>query len=144
MYQYILTGAVLGISSFTDWKWRKVCKSVMIGYLILAVAGYAAEYAAGGEAFRTELAKRLVPGIFFLGVSWVSRQSLGYGDSLLLAVCGISVGFQMCIWTAVTAFFWAGIWALILYRFRGKDRRREFPFVPFLFLGFVLQWAGGL
>lgn len=139
MYQYILTGVMLGISSLTDLKWRKVYKGTVAVYMILAILGHIA----GSPGSLAEIISRVIPGIFFLTVSWISRQSLGYGDSLLLAVCGISLGLWPCIWVAFTAFFWAGIWALVLYRFRNENRRKEFPFVPFLFFGFVLQWIGG-
>lgn len=139
MYQYILTGAALGISMITDLKWHRVYKSVAVSYLILAILGHAI----GGTASPMEIVIGVIPGIFFFAVSWVSRQSLGYGDSLLITICGASLGFWPCIWTAFTAFFWSGIWALVLYRLRRENRRKEFPFVPFLFLGFVIQWAGG-
>lgn len=139
MYQYILTGAALGLCSVTDLKWHRVYKGAAAGYLILAIAGHMA----GGTASWAEMAAGVIPGLLFLAVSWASRESLGYGDSLLLAVCGVSLGFWPCIWTAFTAFFWAGVWALFLFWFRKQNRRKEFPFVPFLLLGFVIQWTGG-
>lgn len=139
MYQCILTGTALFISMITDLKYHRVYKHVAVPYLVLAVSGHVI----GGTASLMEIAVGIVPGIFFLAVSWASRQSLGYGDSLLLMIGGVSLGFWPCVWIAFTAFFWAGIWALILYRLRREGRSKEFPFVPFLFLGFVIQWTGG-
>lgn len=138
MYQYILTAAALGISSFTDLRWHRVYGRIVVLYLILAILGHVA---AGTVSL--EIVAGIMPGIFFMIVSWVSRQGLGYGDSLLLTVCGAALGFWPCVWMAFTAFFWSGIWALVLYWFRREGRKKEFSFVPFLFLGFVIQCIGG-
>lgn len=139
MFQHTLTAAVLGICSYTDLKWRRVYKSVAAFYLMLAILGHVA----GNTASLMEMAIGIIPGLFFFAVSWVSGQSLGYGDSLLIAISGASLGFWPCVWTVFTAFFWSGIWGIGLYRFRRENRKKEFPFVPFLFLGFVMQWIGG-
>lgn len=139
MYQYVLTGAALGISSYIDLKKRRVYGVVALVYLVLAVLGH--------FIWRTESLREILvgalPGIFCFLVSWASRQSLGYGDSLLITICGVSLGFWPCTWITFTAFFWSGIWGLAAYRLRRMGRKKEFPFIPFLLLGFVIQGTGG-
>lgn len=139
MYQYILTGAALGISSYTDLKCRRVYGAVAAAYLILAVLGHLT----GRTASLTEMLAGVLPGVFCFLVSWVSRQSLGYGDSLVILICGVSLGFWLCIWITFTAFFWSGVWGAAVYRMRKMSPREEIPFIPFLLLGFVIQGIGG-
>lgn len=139
IYQYVLTGAALGICSYTDLRYRKVDVRAAAIYLVLAVLGHVF----GQTASLVDLAVGVLPGAVCFVISWVSRQGLGYGDSLLITVMGVSLGVWNGIWSACTAFFWAGIWAFGIYIVRRAGRDRELPFVPFLLLGFVIQWTGG-
>ena len=140
MYQNILTGAVLLFCSVTDLKGRRIYKAAAAGYLALALLGHAA----GGTLFSIELAFSLLPGFACLALSWVSRESLGYGDSALILGCGLSLGLWSCVEILLFAFFLAGTWAIGLLLFRRAGRGKEIPFTPFLFLGLVIGWAGGV
>lgn len=140
MYQYLLTAVIFVICSATDIKSRRVYNSVTAGYLLLALAGHLTE----GTAFPALWAAGLLPGAFCFLLSWVSRQGFGYGDSMLVAICGVSLGVWTCLWILFYAFFWAGIWALVLFQLPGTNRKKEFPFVPFLLLGLMIQVMGGI
>lgn len=140
MYQRILTGAALLGCSVTDLKCRKVYKPAAAGYLVLAALGHLA----GRTATPAQMAFGLLPGIFCLAVSWLSRQGLGYGDSVLALGCGLSLGFWPCMEALFFAFFLSGLWAAILLVLRKAGRKKEFPFVPFLLAGALIQWAGGV
>jgi leader peptidase (prepilin peptidase)/N-methyltransferase len=138
-YQYLLTGAAFAVCSYTDLKFRRVDLKVAVIYLILSLCGHLF----GQDVALADLGVGLLPGAFCFLISWISRQSLGYGDDLLILICGISLGVWNCIWTVFTAFFWAGIWAVFMFVVKKAEREREFPFVPFLLLGFIIQWTGG-
>ena len=138
MYQYLLTGTVLLICSVTDLKCRRICKAAIGGYIILALLGHTA----GRTAIPAKLAAGLLPGIFCFLISWVSRQGLGYGDSALVAGCGLSVGLWPCISVLLTAFLASGLWAAGLLVFRRAGRKKEIPFVPFLLFGLAVFWCG--
>lgn len=138
MYQYILTEAVLGISACIDIRYRRVYRWTAALYLSLAVLGHLA----GNTAGISDMVYGMLPGIFCLVVSRVSGQALGYGDSILIVVCGVSFGARLCLYAVFSAFFWAGIWALVLLLFRRADRKRELAFIPFLFLGTAIQGFG--
>lgn len=150
MYQSIITGAAFVICTITDIRHRKVYKRTAVLYFLLAAVGQAAglvfEFIEKGAKQAgmsvAVLAAGLLPGIVCFAVSWFSRQELGYGDSILIMICGFSLGFWPCMWILFTALFWSAIWALILLC-RRLERRREFPFVPFLLIGYVIQSAGG-
>ncbi len=134
MYQQYLTCAALGICTYTDVRYRRVYKKVTVAYLLLALMGRLAMKTMDGR----QLVLGLAPGICCLAVSWVTRQGLGYGDSILIAVCGISLGAELCVRMIGIALFWAGVWALFLFRLKGANRKKEFPFVPFLLAGALL------
>lgn len=138
MYQYVLSAIILLICSYTDIKYRRVSKGIAAIYFTLAVLGH---LAAGDSPGETVLG--LIPGGFCFLLSWISRQGLGYGDSVLITGCGVSLGFGPCMLVSFTAFFWAGLWAMGLFVFRKADRKKELPFVPFLLLGVVIQGIGG-
>ena len=139
MYQSILTGIILGICSITDLKNRKVYHCIAAAYLILSLAGHWI----GQTASVYDLLLGMIPGLFCFLLSFVSRQSLGYGDSTLITLCGISLGIRSVIEILLAAFFCSGLWALLLFFFGRTGQKKEFPFVPFLFLGVVICLAGG-
>lgn len=140
MYQHVLTGAVLLICSIQDLRKHRISRAVLAGYLVLAVIGHMA----GRTATAAELSVSLLPGALCLLLSWLSRQGLGYGDSVLAMACGVSVGLWPCVGILLTAFFLSGLWAVILLVFCRAERGREIPLVPFLFLGMLIQCAGGV
>lgn len=157
MYQKLLTLSVFAICSYTDVRYRRIYGWSLVLYGILAAGGHIVEkiVAVGTDtglingnplSGAAELAIDLVigslPGLFCIVVSWISRQALGYGDSVLIAVSGVSLGVAACLQLLLTAFFFAGVFGLILLVFFRKGRRYDMPFVPFLFLGMILAGGG--
>ena len=63
----------------------------------------------------------IVCGLFFLGISWLGQEKLGFADSI--AIMGI--------------FLLAGIVALILLIRKRAGRETAIPFLPFLLAGYV-------
>ena len=140
MYHYLLTTAIFIICSYTDIRYKKVYKIITAVYFILALSGHLI----GKTGTVVTMMTGLIPGAFCLFLSWASRQEFGYGDSTLIAICGVSLGFRPCMTIIFTAFFCSGVWALVLFGLRRADRKSEIPFVPFLLLGTVIQGIGGL
>lgn len=150
LYQYILTVSIFLICSVTDLKWRKIDRRILVAYLVLLSGGWAAQIAAGCQEQEApkvlsesipvvmEMLAGIIPGIFCLALSFLSRQGLGYGDSALILLCGLSVGFSDCMAVLCTSFFCSGIWALILLGVCRKGRKSEMAFVPFLAVGILV------
>ena len=139
MYQYVLTLFLLGVCTYTDIRYRKVYGKAIALYSVLALAGNLLR----SPVVWTDVVCGAVPGAACMVVSWISRQGLGYGDSILILACGMTLVIRVCISFVVTAFLLAGIWDGILFIFRKADRRREFPFVPFLLMALLMQGTGG-
>lgn len=138
MYQYGLTFGIYLICTVTDVRQR------LIGKRILGV--YAASAFLGHEIMGTctmgGIVAGMIPGMICLMLSRISREALGYGDSLLILATGISLGLMRCTELLIWAFLFSGLWALILLVCKRSSRKRELPFVPFLMLGFWIMAAG--
>ncbi|MCD7736222.1 MAG: A24 family peptidase [Lachnospiraceae bacterium] len=138
MYQYGLTGAVLLVCTYTDIRYRKIYKCLIMGHLVLALILH---IMIRDSSFISVLAG-IIPGLICLLLSALTRQALGYGDAMLILSCGFSLGGESCLAALLTAFFCVGAWAFILICFRHGKGKTEIPFVPFLLAGVVLQGMG--
>lgn len=146
MYQYAITIAVFSVCAVTDIRYKKIYRSTVAVYLALAFAGHLAVWLRGGAGTAGILpdpaanaALALVPGMACLLLSVFSGQALGYGDSLMILACGISLGFFACVSVLMTAFLGAGALGILQICFCGAGRKKELAFFPFLLAGAVLQ-----
>lgn len=83
-----------------------------------------------------ELGAGLLPGVFFLGAAWISRGQVGAGDGLMLCAGGFCLGLVEIL-MAVSLGLLLGILAGAVRRIRGKEK--EFPFLPCLLAGWVIE-----
>lgn len=83
-------------------------------------------------------------GLAFIGVSRVTGESFGYGDSILITIMGSFLGFWNILTLLMTAFGMAAVYSIILLiknDFKSKD---SFPFVPFLAAAYIGGMAVGI
>ena len=85
-----ITTAVLLICAGTDFCSKKVYRWVVMLYMTLAVAGRLAAGMAGGMSV---FVADLLPGAICLLMARATHQGIGYGDAMLILVCGLSVGW---------------------------------------------------
>lgn len=138
MFQYGLTGVMLALSAIRDIRKREVSKRMVGVYFWLAVLGHGMS----GEGLTGAILAGVLPGCVCLMLSRISQEALGYGDSMLILVIGISLGLERCMTLVCWAFILSGIWALILLVVRRIGRKREMPFVPFLLIGYGVMMLG--
>ena len=81
----------------------------------------------------------LAPGIFLLALGLVTRQAIGYGDGLMLLVCGLCLGGKTAGVLLITGMFLICPISLYLLLFKRAKRDTQLPFAPFL-LGAYLTW----
>lgn len=77
-------------------------------------------------------------GVFFIGVSRLTREGFGYGDSILITILGIYIGIWDLMYVLVLAFsltVMISMIALIKFHFH---RKKVLPFVPFLATGYTI------
>jgi len=83
-------------------------------------------------------------GILFLGISKMTKEALGYGDSLVILGLGILLGLWQVMTVLVMAFSLAAISSMILLVLKKMNRRTTLPFIPFLTLSYLVIFVSGL
>lgn len=138
MYQYGLTGGVLLICSIKDMRYGLVERNIMGIYGLLLVLGHGMikDSSMGG------ILLGLIPGTAALILSKISREALGYGDSLLILLMGGSLGLGDTMEVILLALFFSSMWSLFLLSVKKVNRKQEIPFVPFLLIGFAGMLMG--
>ena len=134
-----ITTAVLLICAGTDFCSKKVYRWVVMLYMTMAVAGRLAAGMAGGMS---GCVADLLPGAICLLMARATHQGIGYGDAMLILVCGLSVGWSTCIELVLSEFFLVGAAALVLL-IRRRGQKTELPFVPFLLAAWMWQLICG-
>ncbi len=74
-------------------------------------------------------------GIFFLFLSWITREGIGYADSIGIMVLSIYLGGWEILYLLCCAFAFLFVTAMICFLNRKKA---GIPFYPFLGLGYVM------
>lgn len=139
VYQIVITGVFLSICTYTDTRYGCIYRKAVISMLILSIAGHIAEWIWVEKPDMGAIILSLIPGACCFLVSLLTREALGYGDSMVVAVCGIAIGTDMVMGLLMGGLFLAALWAIYLCVFQKADRRREFPFCPFLLAAFAVQ-----
>lgn len=126
-------GSLLGISTVIDIKTRKVSFKIlavygMLGILNLVFFDRQCLYAAFGGA---------LIGILVLGISKLTKGGIGMGDGLLMIVTGVFLGAWGNIELFLGSLFLAAIFSVLYLIVKRKDRKKEIPLVPFLFLSYL-------
>ena len=136
----IVFALYLVILTVMDLKRRKLKLSVLLAGGILIPAGVffssgvSPVYLAAGGAV----------GAVFLGISKITEESFGYGDSILILIMGCFIGFWDILTLLMAAFMMAAVFSLVLL-IRGRFRRKDsFPFVPFLTAAYIGGMAFGI
>lgn len=78
--------------------------------------------------------------VMFIGLSIVAPEGIGMGDAILLMALALNLPISKYLIVLCLTFLIAGGWAMVLLGILKKGKKTEFPFVPFLLLGYV----GGL
>lgn len=132
----VVTIISLSINGVLDIRERRISLLVTAGYGILGLIFVIWD----GNALKG-LCLSLIPGALCLVLAWLSRERVGYGDGLLLLAIGFYLSCDDMVLLCMTAIIGAGICALILLAFFHKGKNYEIPFIPFVFLGYLV--AGG-
>ncbi len=123
--------------SVEDWKTRRVKMLHMlpIGIWVFAVV---VVLTCGTTSLWSHFMGFLL-GIFFLFVSWVSKQQLGLADGIVLFILGCYVGAWKLIVISMLA-FGGGFLFLFVGSFMKKiTLEKGVPFVPFLFVAYGIE-----
>lgn len=143
--QMIVTGTCLLICTYTDLRYRCIYRKIVLSMMVLSISGHAVSWIAEqpdlSEIFMSAVsaAAGLIPGMICFLLSFLTGEAFGYGDSMVVTACGISLGLEKTAELLMTGFFLSALWAVFLCIVQKANLKKEFPFLPFLSAAFVLQ-----
>jgi Type IV leader peptidase family. len=126
----------LGVNTVSDIKTKRIINwSAWVFGIFGLIYGFVTKELSISQALVASL-----PGLIFLVISKVTQESMGYGDGIVVLVMGIYINIQRLISSLGIALMLAAIWSIILIVLFKKKKQSEFPFLPFVLLGYI----GGL
>lgn len=129
----IIFAVYMIILAVMDIKWKKLPLNALLSGGFIAVAGILC----GRDIPTMLLAAGGGVGILFLVISRVTEEAFGYGDSILILVMGIFVGFWDILYLLMAAFSMAAVFSAVMMIRRRFSRKSSFPFVPFLAAAYI-------
>ena len=128
MYQQVGCGAELLFLAYLS---LQDIKTKFVSARAIWISGVAALlYLLLGQSSDTnEWIVRVIPGVVLLLFSWMTKESIGYGDGAAVIVLGLWCGTFFCVLTLCLGIILSGIYALGCMVTR---RTSPLPFLPFL------------
>ena len=132
-----INGAVLiflSICTIFDIR-KKEIPLILEGAGMAAAVGYTIWRIGNESIFAAQILLSLLPGLFFLLVSWCTKEKVGYGDGILLLITGLMVGFNQCLTGLCISLFLSAFFGVLLLFLHKAEKNSRIPFVPFLTMG---------
>ncbi len=131
----VILGILLFVTSLQDVRTKKISLWIIAAGAVLICAGvpFSNSISVADRAIGT------LVGVGILITSKATGGKIGMGDGYLLCVTGISLGFWGNMELFAIALFAAAIVSIILLIFRLADRKKSIPFIPFLFVAYLIQ-----
>lgn len=139
LIETIITGIFLAICTYTDLKGKciNICICLMFGII--------------GMVYRCifensnliSLLQAIIPGIFLMLVSILSKEGIGKGDAIVIGTIGLYIGGINTIIILFNGVIVSCITGIIFIAFMKKEKGYRLPFVPFLTLAFIFQVTNG-
>ena len=140
LYYQIATLCMLALFALYDIRYHKVRIAALICFLPWCLLSLLVQSLSTGLPDFLLLLKALLGflngGLILLAAALVTHGDIGGGDIKLAALLGIICGsVGVCILLSAAA-----LAALIFLFLRSEKHGGRLPFVPFLFIGFLLLW----
>lgn len=136
----VITGVYLLVLSVEDMLHRKLrIYLILTGFAALAVSLYVNT----GPDYICRLAG-VIPGLFLVGISLISKGRLGMGDALVVCVLGPVLGVYGVTAVTALAFGMLTIYTIAMLALGRVGKNARIAFVPFLLAGFILTCAEGI
>lgn len=129
----------LAVCCVQDLKRRAISRR----WLLAGCGAAALVQAAAGRLSWPDFAAGVLVGAALLPVAFVTREALGYGDGLAVAVIGMFLGGAAAVEVLLTALFLAAAVSACLLALRRVRRTYALPFLPFLAAALGLLWILG-
>jgi len=130
--EYVMLGSLL-VLSVMDLRTGKI---PVLPVVLLGVA--AALYRWWNDVPFLEVLAGIIPGGALLWMAWVTKESIGYGDGIVLLVLGLFCGVAKTIAVLGLSLVLAAVLSMILLILKKAGRKTALPFVPCLCSGYIL------
>lgn len=134
MLEHCLLLVTLGFHSIEDIKSKEITLMVTLGS---ALAGIVCHLVYQSQSIYSMLGGMLFGGGILL-FAILSGGKIGIGDGMVLILTGLYLGAERNLALMLLSFFLAGVWAFITIFFLRMDKGEKMPFIPFLFLAYVV------
>lgn len=130
MYKILILFYLL-TASFFDIKYKKFPLLLTILFIILCSIIFTAD-----NSFKLNFFAFL-PGMFLFLIRRFSQLALGLGDCVLLTSLGLLLNLFDILYLLSVALFFTSIIGIFLF-VKNRNTKQELPFIPFLFLSYLL------
>lgn len=134
MMQSVILFAGLAVVAVEDIHRKEISSFPLI---IMGFAGILLSIAAG-EWKEWYVIFHFLPGILILIIAWLTKETIGYGDGLVILCLGCFLTAGEILDVCMAAITLAGVVALVMLLVMRKSKKAQLPFVPFLFAGCVI------
>lgn len=129
----VLFAGYMGILAVMDIRKRRLSLLFLLcGMLFIIIQSFC-----GREISPGVLASGGAVGMIFLLISRITGEALGYGDSILILIMGIFLGFWEILYLLMGAFSMAAFFSAAMLVKTRFNRKCSFPFVPFLTAAYI-------
>lgn len=127
--QFAAISILLGIGSYMDIKTREIPNWISVIVAMTAVIN-----------FRLENLWGIIVAVIFFSVA-LATGKIGGGDVKLIAalsiVCGLWGSFMLLLFAQISMLIFYGV-SVIIQKLCGRTADKALPFVPFIFIGYLV------
>lgn len=129
----------LGVCSLQDIRKKEISISLLFSGLGIAAIYKLFQIPFDGKGILIGL----FPGLCLLVFSWLSQESIGYGDGVIVLTIGLGFGAGVAFWLLWLALFFAGGFSMVCLIRKKCKKTSTYPFAPFFLLSWIVIWMGG-
>lgn len=122
----------LGAGAFIDAKTKKI----PVLYAVIGAAAGVALKIFEGNLDILQTAGGFLVGVILYLLSIISKQAIGSGDGMVLAVTGIVLGFMGNIILLFSSLLAAGLYSGLMLALKKIKKKSSIPFIPFMLVGY--------
>lgn len=132
--EQFLMGSLLGINTILDIKKREIS---LVSIIIYGIIGIVMLFIEKSTSLSSTVGGFLI-GIGIMILNKLTKDGIGIGDGYIVMVTGIYLGFQRNAGLILYAMLLAAGYSVFLLIIKKVDKKEKIPFVPFLFLSYLI------
>lgn len=132
--RYVAAGALVITEGIRDFRRKEISLKVCIVFAAIGVL-FAVPF---WQSSWPDFIAGILTGVLLLVIAGISRESIGYGDGVIILAAGVLLGGHRTILLLMYALFFCCLYALTRFLFRMANRKKRIAFVPFMIPSYLL------